>query len=339
MSNDSEVTRFQLDPKENRRIFERRIVPQLLAPARPQAAPVAVFLLGQPGAGKTRVSALLAQRLDERGGFADIDSDLYKPYHPKYAQFMREDDRKMTLYTGEDGRAWMRQAQQYARDHRLNVLVQEIAMDPEYLAQGINQYREAGHRIEVVAMGVHQALSDQGILNRYQEQVNDRGQGRLTVPEKAAASYTGIVASAEKIEREKLADYEAIYGRDEHEPRYSNELGPSGEWQREPRFPQAIEETRNLPLTARETLDFLQVQSKLRVQMDPGFRPQLSTIDAQAAPLLDPDTVEIFTLRQHSALAFPTSAEEATRQHRETGGVAPLAQPDRGPQHGQGLEG
>nr|WP_278045851.1 zeta toxin family protein [Streptomyces sp. BK022] len=64
-----------------------------------------------------------------------MDSDLYKPYHPQYAQLMAQDDRLMTLYTGPDGRAWMRQAQQFVRGEdplsngqKLNALVQEIAM-------------------------------------------------------------------------------------------------------------------------------------------------------------------------------------------------------------------
>lgn len=339
MSEENEAARYQLSAAENRRIFERRIVPQLLAPARSQAEPVAVYLLGQPGAGKTRVSALLGQRLDERGGFADIDSDLYKPYHPQYARLMREDDRKMTLYTGEDGRAWMRQAQQYARENRLNVLVQEIAMDAEFLAQGMSKYRAAGYRIEVAAMGVHQALSDQGYLNRYQEQVNDRGQGRLTVPEKAIASYSGILTSAGKIEREYLANYEAVYRRGESEPRYANELATADSWAEEPRFAEAIVEARNLPLTAEETMDFLRVQAKLYEQMDTSFHPKLREIDAQAAPILDADTVEIFTLGQRSALGFtgPTSAatERGPADAQGLPQAAPETRRDRGPEPGR----
>lgn len=138
MSQD-DATRYQLPADENRAIFASGIVPDLLTGPMPQDPATAVFLPGQPGAGKTRVAQLVAEQLDARGGFADFDSDLYKPYHPQYAQFMAEDDRLMTVYTGLDGRAWMRQAQQFVRGEgplsggqKLNALVQEIAMDPEF---------------------------------------------------------------------------------------------------------------------------------------------------------------------------------------------------------------
>ncbi|WP_073865776.1 zeta toxin family protein [Streptomyces sp. CB01249] len=204
-------------PEENRRIFVSAIVPEHLTGPTPQDPATAVFLIGQPGAGKTRLAQLVAEQLDARGGFADIDSDLYKPYRPQYAQLMAKDDRLMTLYTGHDGRVWMRQAQQFVRGEdplsegrKLHALVQEIAMDPRYLAETMQKYRNVGTRIDVLVLAVPQALSEQGILNRYLEQVRDRGQGRLTVPEKAAASYTGIADSCEVIVREGLVDFAAV---------------------------------------------------------------------------------------------------------------------------------
>ncbi|MGW8797357.1 zeta toxin family protein [Streptomyces sp. NPDC055775] len=114
MSQD-DATRYQLPADQNRRIFASGILPDLLTGPVPQDPATAVFLLGQPGAGKTRVAQLIAEQLDARGGFVDVDSDLYKPHHPQYARLMAEDDRLMTLYTGPDGRAWMRQAQQFVR--------------------------------------------------------------------------------------------------------------------------------------------------------------------------------------------------------------------------------
>jgi hypothetical protein len=63
-------------PEAGRRIFGQRIVPDLLARPAPQARPVVVFLVGQHGAGKTRVAAMAADRLGGYGGFADLDSDL-----------------------------------------------------------------------------------------------------------------------------------------------------------------------------------------------------------------------------------------------------------------------
>lgn len=108
---DPEAERYKLSSEESRRRFVERIVPALLAGREPQQEPTAVILLGRPGAGKTRVSEMIARRLNERGGFARIDTGLYKPFHPDYRELMARDDRLMTLFIGPEGREWMRQAQ------------------------------------------------------------------------------------------------------------------------------------------------------------------------------------------------------------------------------------
>jgi hypothetical protein len=86
------------------------------------------------------------------------------------------------------GNAGTTKAQEYAREHRLNVLIQETAQNPPYLAAVAADYRDAGYRVEMAFLGVPEAMSRHGILQRYHEQVRDRGHGQLTVPAKRDAS-------------------------------------------------------------------------------------------------------------------------------------------------------
>ncbi|WP_327332953.1 zeta toxin family protein [Streptomyces anulatus] len=327
-----DATRYQLPVEENRRIFGMDIVPDLLTGPIAQDPATAVFLLGQPGAGKTWVAQLIAERLDARGGFVDVDSDLYKPYHPQYARLMAEDDRLMTFYTGPDGRAWMQQAQQFVRGEdplsggqKLNALVQEIAMNPQYLAETMRSYRDVGTRIDAFVLAVSQALSEQGVLNRYHEQVRDRGQGRLTVPEKALASYTGIPDSCELIVREGLADFAAVYRRGDSDPRFAAD---AVELARDPlALRQSVERERNRPWTPEESRDFLSVQRKLREGLPADFGPQLDRIDQLAAPLLTapgPSTSRI-------SAAAARSRSTTTPKNPATPGKSPA--PERTPPH------
>ncbi|MDQ0847533.1 zeta toxin family protein [Streptomyces sp. V1I6] len=272
---------YRLSETENRRIFAEFIVPDLLAGRASQEMPITVVLLGQQGAGKTRISQAVAQRLDDRGGFVDLDSDLYKPYHPAYAELMMLDDQQMALHVGPDAREWTHQARAYAQEHGLNVLAHDTAGDPRFSADLLSGYREARSRVEVVALGVPRALSDQGVLNRYYEQVQDRGQGRLSVPEKVEAAYTGMLAYAEIVDAERLADAVSVYRRGESKPRYTNVLDESGSWAHPPRFRQALREARNTPWSAQETADFLRVQDKLKTGMSADFQAQLDAISHQ----------------------------------------------------------
>lgn len=334
MSQD-DATRYQLPEEANRHIFVTGIVPDQLTGPDPQDPATAVFLLGQPGAGKTRVAQLIAERLDARGGFVDVDSDLYKPYHPLYARLMAQDDRLMTLYTGPDGRAWMRQAQQFVRGEdplsggqKLNALVQEIATDPQFLAETMQKYRDVGTRIDTFVLAVSQALSEQGILNRYLEQVRDRGQGRLTIPEKAQASYTGIADSCDVIAREGLADFTAVYRRGESTPRFAAD---AAELARDPlALRTALERERNRPWTQEESQDFLTVQQKLREGLPTDFGPQLDRIDQLALPLLGTPQPGAPRLSSAAARARSTTAPKRSAQR----GQSPAPTDRTAPRHG-----
>ena len=106
---------YLLSAAEGIRIFQERIIPDLLTGPQPQEQPTVVFVVGQHGAGKSSVADVIAEVLNKRGGFAELDSDLYKPYHPRYQELMRRDDTLMAAYVGPDSWAWRVQAHEYAR--------------------------------------------------------------------------------------------------------------------------------------------------------------------------------------------------------------------------------
>ncbi|MER6158764.1 zeta toxin family protein [Streptomyces sp. NPDC001868] len=287
----AEVERHRLSDVENRRIFRERIVPDLLEGRFGQETPTVVFLIGQPGAGKSRVTEMVAGVLDRHGGFADVDSDLYKPYHPAYARLMAEDDTLMAAYTRADGRAWMAQAEAYVREHGLHAIIQETSQNAAAVEEKMRAYRDSGARVEALFMGVPQAMSDQGIVNRYFEQLADRGQGRLTVQSNADESYAGILELADRVDRGALADLVSVYRRGESKPRYSNSLDDTGHWTGPPDLRRALATERARPWTPVESDSFVTTQLRLRETartLGPEWPGRLTRIEDQARPLLTP---------------------------------------------------
>lgn len=293
------VDDYLLPEDENRRIFHQEIVPDKMWGLQTQDDPVVVFLVGQPGAGKSRVSAMVATVLNARGGFVDIDSDLYKPYHPSYDALMAEDDKLMAAFTRADGRAWMARAHQYVRDHKLNAVIQETSQNGQAVAETMTAYRRAGFRVEVLAMGVSKAMSDQGIVARYHEQVKDRGSGRLTVQKNADESYRGILELASLIDRDRLADQVGVFRRGEGTPRYANGLDEAGAWRHPAALAAAVETERTRPWGETETRDFLRTQGRLRREMGAEWNPTLTRIDRLALPQMqDTATYAYWTATQ-----------------------------------------
>ncbi|MFC4516443.1 MULTISPECIES: zeta toxin family protein [Streptomyces] len=331
MIDPAEVERHRLPQGENQRIFTDRIVPDLLADRAPQEIPTVVFLIGQPGAGKSKITEMMAGVLNQHGGFVDVDSDLYKPYHPAYAALMAQDDTLMAAFTRADGRAWMAQAEHYVRDQRLRAVIQETAQNAEAVEAKMTAYRQAGSRIEALFMGVPRAMSNQSIVNRYFEQLADRGQGRLTVQANADESYEGILRLADRVDRGVLADSVSVYRRGESSPRYSNSTGETGQWIAPPATAQAVDTERSCPWTTVESGGFTATQLRLR-EASRGLGPQwplrLARIEQEARPLMMPADA-----RKLEAARPSVTAQHRSGIARRSGPAAqgPGAAPGKGP--------
>ncbi|MBV6700232.1 zeta toxin family protein [Kitasatospora aureofaciens] len=339
MIDPAEVERYRLPEEQNQQIFRERIVPDLLAGRALQETPTVVVLIGQPGAGKSRVTEMVAAKLNQHGGFADIDSDLYKPYHPAYAELMARDDTLMAAYTRADGRAWMAQAEQYVRDHGLHAIIQETSQNAPAVEEKMRAYRDAGARLEGLFMGVPKALSDQGIVNRYFEQLADRGQGRLTVQANADESFQGILELAERVDAGALVDLASVYRRGEGKPRYSNSLDQTGIWISAPALRRGVEDERARPLSDAESNGFVKTQLQLREfsrALGGEWPARLAAIEEQARPLLTPAAnARLGPARPSAALA--RSRSTTVRRPNPTAPGAPAADaghaaPRRGPE-------
>lgn len=121
----------------------------------------------------------------------------------------------MARHIGQDARQWTHQARAYVQRNRLHILAHDTAGEALFSAGLLQEYRrvDASRRLEMVALGVPRALSGQGVLHRYFEQVQDRDQGQLSVPEKVQAPYTGMLEYADLVDEGRLADVVPVYRR------------------------------------------------------------------------------------------------------------------------------
>jgi UDP-N-acetylglucosamine kinase len=124
---------YVLPNGENARIFASQIVPQLLAGATAQPDPRVVFVIGQPGAGKTATTRWVRDILAERGLAGLVNSDIFKPYHPDYNRLMLEDDQTAAALVSEDGRRWTAHAEAYLIDRRADIVIETTCRNPAVL--------------------------------------------------------------------------------------------------------------------------------------------------------------------------------------------------------------
>ncbi|MFE7757200.1 zeta toxin family protein [Streptomyces sp. NPDC057429] len=85
------VDYHRLSAEEHRWIFDVLIAPTLLEDITPQERPVAVYVMGQPGSGKTTTARVLRRAL--RGRPPRISGDSFKAFPPDYYDLLREEPR------------------------------------------------------------------------------------------------------------------------------------------------------------------------------------------------------------------------------------------------------
>jgi len=273
-----------------RAIFRERIVPRefgdIVSHRDDGRQPTVAIVVGQPGAGKTNTADFIKAMLDRRGGAAHVVGDFYKPYHPDYDWLMDHDPERASPLTSPDARRWITMATDYLIEQRADVLLESAGRDRADFADLAELFHHHGYRVDVSILAVTEAHSRLGILARYQDQVRDTGQGRLTARATHDMAYSGVLEAADFIDRSDAVDSVAVLRRG-NDILYANErIG--GQWQHPPATRQAVEHERARTWTPAETQRFAATLNQLTNELEPAWHSELADIRRLAAPLAHP---------------------------------------------------
>ncbi|MEV4975979.1 zeta toxin family protein [Streptomyces scopuliridis] len=232
-------------------ILARVIVPELTAAAVVQQHPVVVFVLGQAGSGKTFVMDLVHAALEQRGGAVRVDRDAYKAVHPHYAGFLVENVRTAGVRVRPETYRWQAEAEAHARAGRYDVVAEEALADPAGWLASVAAYRQAGYRVEVVALAVPEAVSQLGVLDRYLR-LAEEGRARYVGWDNHDACAAALPTALADVEAGRLVDRVVVVRR-AGEVLYANELTSEGHWRHPAGAREVLLGERLRPWSAAET--------------------------------------------------------------------------------------
>lgn len=247
--------KYTLSDKLNQDIFENEILPDVFSKINTVKEPVAIIFGGQPGAGKSMGLAAAVSELGKKGRCVQILGDELRDFHPMYSKLLREDDKTAAFYTDKDTGKWIEKLIDYAKEKSVNVAIEGTMRDSNKVAQTMQTLRVAGYKIDCRVVAVNSRFSEQGIIQRYENQKADRGVGRMTTSEAHNAAYSAMPLTLERIEYEKLADSVTVYQRGAVVI-YDNKLD-EGEWLNEPLAREAVDFERNRPMTNEEKHNYI----------------------------------------------------------------------------------
>ncbi|KAB5570749.1 zeta toxin domain-containing protein, partial [Coniochaeta sp. 2T2.1] len=211
---------YILSPSASRHIFTTEILPQELIPVlqlhhqTPNLQPLAVLIVGQTGAGKTRLAPLLLSAMrttrPNRGPPAHFIADTYKAYHPSYTSILSTNPSLASAATGTDARRWLTMACEYAAERKLDVLVESACRHPDDFCTLAALFHEKGYGVAVAILAVPEALSRLGILVRFHMDLPEAKSGRLPLrltPRKVHDdSYKGLEEAARFVDEGGAVD-------------------------------------------------------------------------------------------------------------------------------------
>lgn len=208
-----ETKLYHLDDGASQRIFTEQIVPDDLDGIRSalkDSVPIAVFAVGQTGAGKSNICPGVIAALDGNGRQpAHFIADTYKAYHPHYDKLMVSAPHLASRATGPDARKWLEMAVTEATVRRLDLIVESACRHPDDFTKLLDIVSKAGYRIEVMLLAVPAGLSLLGILIRFHQELPEGKSKklplRLTPPVVHDESYAGLANVAEHLDQTDMA--------------------------------------------------------------------------------------------------------------------------------------
>ncbi|MEU5436454.1 zeta toxin family protein [Streptomyces sp. NPDC020719] len=277
------VDHHRLSEDEHRFIFDELIVPAYLSGITAQERPTVVFLLGQPGAGKSRMSYLIRRAFGQNGA-ARITGDDFKAAHPDYLRLLEQEPRTAGTRIRGDYTSWQRMAEAYVRDRRGHAIVEAAPATPEQFFASARPYARAGYTVELVVLAVRAADSRQGTADRYASAVQGGIPARFTTAVGHDVCFAALPGVVQAAEHSGLVSRAAVVRRDAT-ALYRNECTARGMWRHRPTAPGVLVAEQHRPYTLAEADRFLALHRRLADEL-PQHRADLARMLESARPLL-----------------------------------------------------
>ncbi|WP_329202915.1 MULTISPECIES: zeta toxin family protein [unclassified Streptomyces] len=289
-----------LSAEEHQQIFDEDIVPAFLTGITSHQRPVVVYVLGQPGSGKSRTADQLQRALCGRGAIR-ICGDAFKAMHPDYHRLLRSHPRTAGSEIRSDYRLWCTKAEAYVRARHGDLIIEAAPADADDFWASALPFIEAGYRIEIVVLAVRAADSRQGTAHRYMLLQQHGLPARFTSVDGHDACYSALPSVIASTLAHPCVS-SVLVTRRGLTPLHRAEVS-SGRETKQAVFNALItEQTR--PYTPAEAATFLTVQDMLARAL-PEHQAELAAITALATPLM-----QTFTAR--AMLPAPRLSYDAT---------------------------
>lgn len=185
-----------------------------LRPAPARETPLAILVVGQPGAGKSVLAASLRATFDLQGGCVSIDPTELAQLHPGYVTGGQRDEREVWTQLRPDAADLAADLFEQAVSRRQDLLL-ECTFDTADAAELLLGYlREQRYQTLVVVAVAAPVISWRDVQRRYRRQCDTWPVGRRIERDYHDEVFENLLSVLERIETGRLADELHLIGRE-----------------------------------------------------------------------------------------------------------------------------
>ena len=217
----------------------------------PQEKPLAFILGGQPASGKSKLAK------EFMGNFSNdnilfVNGDIYREFHPNRQELINNPlsySKETQIFSNVFTENLIREA----IENKYNIMVEGTMRNPQVPYNTAKMFKENGYEVEILAISALSVFTELGLYNRYQEEINFQGWGRLAEIESHNSAVTRILSSLDLLYNEKAADKIHLYSYQAEKHIVSFSL-QNNEWNIDDLPSNYIIDTREIQLQRKENI-------------------------------------------------------------------------------------
>lgn len=259
------IEKYELSTDEVDEV-SKRVVTLQVANLTTQERPVIIFTGGQSGGGKSSITDLQKERLNQ--DVAIVDADRYRGSHPKAEEIGNLYKSIASSLTHQAGARISNKVRDAAFDKGANIIFDQTSRTPD----GIKiigdraKAKDIPYDVELHVIATDLDTSRMRVHGRYENGGGAPGGGRYVDEDFQKKSYQGVADTVKTIEDEKAVDRLVIYNRN-GKPIYDNSL-KNGKWQNTPKAHETLLNERDRELSILEKKELAQGWQRIKFQMD-----------------------------------------------------------------------
>lgn len=193
-------------------IYKKDIQKRYFTGIKESSDPTAVFLGGQPGAGKSTVTELTVRSMEPNSTIS-VDMDELRKYHPDYEKTIQSGGDLYSL--DADTREFKKMLLEDAFDKKVNIVFDgTLGGTTEYIQKEMEQCHNNGFKVQLNVLATNEFVSKLGFVSRYENQVAKEGFGRNVDLGYHNQIYANLTTNIQKLCTTGVVNRVEVYGRD-----------------------------------------------------------------------------------------------------------------------------